>query len=151
MAEQTTSRAAETPRPFAGEHGADEHAGSHPALEPRGGRRGVLASLGAVGGGLLASLCCIGPLIYVALGVGAGLASTFEPLRPAFTIMTLALLALRFYQVYGRRRAVTAATAPGASGQCAAPRRARDQVVLWAVAVVTLVLLTFPQWSKLLV
>lgn len=154
MAEQTTTHAADAPRPLDSASGADERGVSSPTFDPRsgsGGRRGVLATLGAVGGSLLASLCCIGPLLYVALGVGAGLATTFEPLRPAFTIIALALLAFRFYQVYGRRRAVTADAASGACGQCAAPRRTRDQVVLWAVAVVTLALLTFPQWSKLLV
>lgn len=120
---------------------------------PASSRRGLLASLGAIGAALLASLCCIGPLLFVTLGVGAGLASAFEPLRPAFTVATVALLAVGFYVVYGKRPAVVthdAACAPDET--CAIPRnRTRDRVLLWVATVVALVLLTFPQWSLLLV
>ena len=43
----------------------------------------ALSTLGALGAAIASSLCCTGPLLYVALGVGgAGLAGTFEPLRP---------------------------------------------------------------------
>ena len=47
-------------------------------------RKALLAGIAAVAAALLGSLCCVGPLVFVALGVGAGLASTFEPLRPVF-------------------------------------------------------------------
>jgi mercuric ion transport protein len=126
--------------------------------------RTVPAAVGAVVAAFLASLCCVGPLLFVALGVGAGLASTFEPLRPAFTTLTVALLVVGFYVVYGRRRAATmppAAATPAsamvssscASGEaCAAPRDStRDKVLLWVATVVALVFLTFPQWSLYLV
>ena len=116
-------------------------------------RRGVFAAVGAVGAALLASLCCVGPLVFVAFGVGAGLASTLEPLRPLFTVATVALLALGFYVVYGRRRPTSAsvmeagaACGPGAS--CTVPRnQTRDRVLLWVATVLALVFLTFPQWS----
>src|SRR5919197_3631828 len=92
------------------------------ATSPRGrvreaptGHRGVLASFGAIGAAFLASLCCIGPVLFVTLGVGAGLAARFEPLRPAFTVLTLALLALGFYVVYGRRPAVASAASSAAA------------------------------------
>jgi mercuric ion transport protein len=129
--------------------------------------RSVTAAVGAVVAAFLASLCCVGPLLFVALGVGAGLASTFEPLRPAFTVLTLALLAIGFYVVYGRRSApagVASGSAPGGAtaamtgaactpdGTCVVPRnRTRDQVLLWVATVVALVFLTFPQWSLYLV
>ncbi len=118
-------------------------------------RRGLAAAAGAVGAAFLASLCCVGPLLFVTLGVGAGLASTFEPLRPLFTVLTLALLAVGFYVVYGRKPA-EADAATGAActqhGTCAVPRnRTRDKVLLWIAAVVALLFLTFPQWSVLLV
>lgn len=117
-------------------------------------RRGLLASLGAVSAAFLASLCCIGPVLFVTLGVGAGLASTFEPLRPVFTTLTVALLAVGFYVVYGKRSAAAATTDAACSpdGSCAVPRsRTRDKLLLWAATLVALTLLTFPQWSKLLV
>ena len=113
----------------------------------------MAAALGAVGAAFVASLCCVGPVLFVTLGVGAGLASRFEPLRPLFTVLTLGLLAAGFYVVYGRRPAVAE---PGLAcepdGRCAVPRsRTREKVVLWTATVVALVLLTFPQWSVLLV
>ena len=113
--------------------------------------RGLVAAAGAVGAAFLASPCCVGPLIFVAFGVGAGLASTFEPLRPVFTVLTVALLALGFYVVYGQRPAAAdAACAP--DGTCAIPRnRTRDKLLLWIATVVAVAFLTFPRWSVLLV
>ena len=120
------------------------------------GRRGFLASLGAVAAAFLASLCCVGPLVFVTLGVGASLASRFEPLRPVFTILTLGLLAIAFYSVYGARAAVDPGQESGLScgpeGACTVPRkRTKERVLLWAATLVALLLLTFPQWSLLLV
>ena len=121
--------------------------GATPAART-GTRRGLAAALGAIGAAFLASLCCVGPLVFVAFGVGAGLASTFEPLRPVFTLLTVALLGVGFYVVYGRRPA----PACGPEDSCAVPRdRTRDKVLLWIAAVVSLVFLTFPRWSVLLV
>jgi mercuric ion transport protein len=119
------------------------------------GRRGYLASLGAVVAAFLASLCCVGPLVFITLGVGAGLASRFEPLRPVLTVLTLGLLALGFYTVYGTNLAVEpgqSAAPCGPEDVCIVPRnRTREKVLLWAATVVALLLLTFPQWSRLLV
>ena len=118
-------------------------------------RRGRVASAGAVVAAFLASLCCVGPLVFVSLGVGAGLASRFEPLRPLFTILTLGLLALGFYTVYGTGLSTggqqDAATC-GPDGECTAPRnRTREKVLLWVATLIALVVLTFPQWSLLFV
>lgn len=120
---------------------------------PASSRRGLFASFGAVGAAFLAALCCVGPLLFVTLGVGAGLASTFEPLRPVFTIATVALLAVGFYAVYGKRpSAVAPEAACGPSDACVIPQsRTRDRVLLWMATVIALLLLTFPQWSLLLV
>ena len=125
-----------------------ELAASSPEREGSGSRRGVAAAMAAIGAAFLASLCCVGPLVFVAFGVGAGLASTFEPLRPLFTLVTVVLLALGFYVVY--RRPVAPVCAPGDA--CAVPRgRMRDRVLLWVGTAVALAFLTFPQWSILFV
>ena len=136
-------------------------------------RRATITSAGGVVAAFLASLCCVGPLLFVSLGVGAGLASTFEPLRPLFGGVMLALFAVGFWTVYGRRSATTASArsfgassmegatregtrdcasggategAPGVA--CAVPwRRRRDEVLLWSAVVVALLLWTFPTWS----
>jgi mercuric ion transport protein len=112
-------------------------------------RQGILAPAVAVLAAFFASLCCIGPLVFVALGVGAGLASTFEPLRPVFTMATVILLAVGFYTVYGRR---TAAARQAGPSSCPAPGNGRrDKGVLWTATLLAIVLLSFPEWSKLLV
>lgn len=140
---------------------APTESGAHSTAAPSA-RRGLAAAAGAIAAAFLASLCCVGPLAFVAFGVGAGLASTFEPLRPVFTFLTVALLAVGFYVVYGKKpTAVNAATgaAAGAAcapdGTCVVPRsprdRTRDKVLLWIATVVALVFLTFPRWSLLLV
>ena len=114
-------------------------------------KRSLAASIAAVGAALLASLCCIGPVLFVTLGVGAGFATRFEPLRPLFTVLTIALLGLGFYSVYGRQRPTTSAASCDVDGTCAVPRsRRRDRTLLWIAAFVALVVLTFPQWSAVL-
>jgi mercuric ion transport protein len=121
---------------------------SEPARRPG---RPAIAVFGAVGAAFLASLCCIGPLLFVTLGIGAGLASRLEPLRPYFTGLTIVLLIVGFYTVYGRRARATAAVCE-ADGWCAHPRALRrDKLVLWVATIVALLVLTFPQWSLLLV
>ena len=115
-------------------------------------RRALLAGAGGVTAALLGSLCCVGPLLFVTLGVGAGLASTFEPLRPLFGVVMAAAFGVGFYTVHGRRPppadARAEGCAPGAS--CAVPRqRSRDKVLLWAAAIVALARWTFPSWSTL--
>lgn len=119
-------------------------------------RHTTVTPLGAIGAAFLASLCCIGPVLFVTLGVGAGLASWFEPLRPFFTFLTVALLGIGFYTVYGRKRtaipdessASTDSATSEAGTSCAVPGvRKRDRVLLWVATVVAIVLLTFPQWS----
>ena len=110
-------------------------------------RRTTITGAGAVGAAFLASLCCIGPVVFVTLGVGAGLASAFEPLRPFFVALTVALVAIGFYVVYGRKPVPGGASCAPGEG-CAVPRSARrDRIILWVAAVLALVLLTFPQWS----
>lgn len=124
--------------------------------------RGVWASAGAVLAAFGASLCCVGPLLFVTFGVGAGLASTFEPLRPLFTVLTVLGLGIGFYTVYGRKprahAAAGACCAPGADdccapeNACAAPRsRTREKVLLWGATIVALVVWSFNYWSILLV
>lgn len=111
--------------------------------------RGVLAGMGGIAAAFLGSVCCVGPLLFVAFGVGAGFATAFEPLRPLFGALMLAAFSLGFYTVYGRP-AREMACAPGEA--CALPRtRSRDKLILWAAAVLALALWTFPSWSVWLI
>ncbi|MFS8980555.1 mercuric ion transporter MerT [Cupriavidus necator] len=107
--------------------------------EPQKGR-GALA----VGGlaAILASACCLGPLVLVALGVSGawiGNLTLLEPSRPVF--IGAALVALFFA---GRRIfRPTAACKPGEV--CAIPQvRAAYKLVFWIVVVLVLIALGFP-------
>src|SRR5712691_4804969 len=56
---------------------------------------------GSVVSGVLASACCMGPLVLSLLGVsGAAFAQRFEPLRPYLLVLTYGLLGGGFYLTY---------------------------------------------------
>jgi mercuric ion transport protein len=106
-------------------------------------------SLWAAAGGVVAAigsaLCCAGPLVAVALGLsGAGLAATFDPLRPYFVAGTTMALGSGFVVLHREERK---ACTPGA--MCASPlARRRMKWALWLATVVALPLVTFPWWSR---
>ena len=105
----------------------------------------VFAALGAVGAAIASALCCAGPLVAVALGFsGAGLAATFDPLRPYFVGGTVVFLGLGFTAVYREDRK---ACEPGTL--CASPvARRRMKLWLWIATAVAIPFATFPWWSK---
>src|SRR5262249_59061281 len=73
----------------------------------------TVTAAGSVVGGFLASVCCIVPLAFAALGIsGAGFALRFEPLRPYLLVLTYALLGGAFCATY---RSPPEACSPGAS------------------------------------
>ncbi len=96
---------------------------------------------------LLASVCCVGPLVLVLLGVGGAWVANLtalEPYRPVFVGVALVFLGLAFRKLY----LVPAACAPGEA--CAVPAsRQRQRLTFWVVAVVALALLTFPWYAPL--
>jgi mercuric ion transport protein len=108
----------------------------------------MMPSIAAVGAALVASLCCIGPVLFVTVGVGAGLAATFEPLRPFFIVVTILCLGVAFYIVYARKKPVVIDTAGADAASCAVPVASRrEKVILWSATIVAATLVTFPQWS----
>jgi mercuric ion transport protein len=108
-------------------------------------RKPTLAVLGGVTAAVGSALCCAGPLVAVALGLsGAGLAATFEPLRPYFLAGTAVLLGSGFYLLHREEKN---ACEPGKA--CADPRvRRRMRVTLLVATVLALVFGAFPWWSK---
>ena len=102
--------------------------------------KGVLA----VGGiaAILASTCCLGPLVLLALGFGGawiGNLTKLEPYRPMF--IGAALVALYF--AYRRIYRPAAACEPGEV--CAIPQvRTTYKLIFCIVAVLVLVALGFP-------
>lgn len=105
----------------------------------------VLATTGGVAAAVASALCCAGPLVAVALGLsGAGLAATFEPLRPYFVAGTILALGFGFVVL---RREERKACEPGTL--CASPiARRRMKWVLWIATGVAVSLVSFPWWSQ---
>src|SRR5436309_8191070 len=103
------------------------------------------ALAGSLIAGLLASICCIGPLVLGAVGLGSlGFASALAPLRPWFLGLTAVLIASGFYLAYRAQSAETCT--PGEA--CATPVSRRGQrVVLWCVAFLAVALATYPSWG----
>ncbi len=98
-----------------------------------------------VAGGLaaiLASTCCLGPLLLVALGFSGawiGNLTVLEPYRPWF--IGLALIAMFF----AWRRIFRPATACQPGEVCAIPQvRTTYKLIFWIVAALVLVALGFP-------
>ena len=109
-------------------------------------RRTLGAAGGAVAAAVGSALCCAGPLVAVSLGVsGAGLASTFEPLRPYFIGVTVLGLGAGHWLLH---REEQNACVPGKL--CAHPRtRRRMRWTLWMLTAVSALLVTFPYWFPL--
>src|SRR5260370_7181558 len=57
---------------------------------------------------LLASLCCLGPVLLGGAGLGAVLVATFAPLRPYFLAVSGVLLAGGFFLVFLKTKAAGA-------------------------------------------
>lgn len=106
-----------------------------------------LATGGAVVAAFAASLCCIGPLLFVVLGLGAfGAATAFESVRPYLLSVSVLLLAFGFYRAYFRREAC----APGEA--CATkPARRASRIALWAAFVMVLAFALSPYYAGSLV
>ena len=100
---------------------------------------------GAVAAAIAASVCCVGPLVLVALGIGGAWISkltVLEPLRPLFIVMTLGFLALGFYRAYRRPKDEQAC---GEGGSCVVPGSRRlNRLALWIGTPVLLGLLAIP-------
>lgn len=101
---------------------------------------GVLAGIGA-------SVCCVGPLVLLALGISGawiGNLTALEPYRPLFIGLTLLFLGLAFRKVY----LVAQVWTPGTP--CADPKtRSRQRLTFWTVAVLVLGLLAVPSLAPL--
>jgi mercuric ion transport protein len=102
--------------------------------------RGALAAGGIAA--ILASTCCLGPLVLITLGFSGawiGNLTALEPYRPIF--IGVALVALYF--AWRRIFRSTGACAP--DDVCAAPQvRTAYKVIFWIVAGLVLMALVFP-------
>jgi mercuric ion transport protein len=101
---------------------------------------GILAAIGA-------SICCVAPLVLLALGIGGAWIANltaFEPYRPLFIGLTLLFLGLAFRKLY----LVPQVCAPGMP--CADPQTTqRQRLLFWSVTGLLLGLLAVPWFAPL--
>lgn len=94
---------------------------------------------GGVFAGIAASLCCIGPLLSLTLGLGSFAASVwFAQWRPVFLAVTFVLLGLAWCLTYRRPKADCA------DGFCALPPGKAARISLWLGTLVALAVAIYP-------
>lgn len=97
---------------------------------------------GGIFAGLVASLCCIGPLVSLTLGLGSFAASAwFAQWRPVFLGVTFALLGLAWYLTYRRPKMECE------DGSCAQPPGRATRISLWLGTLVALAAAIYPSLS----
>ncbi|MDT8410479.1 MAG: mercuric transporter MerT family protein [Wenzhouxiangellaceae bacterium] len=111
-------------------------------------RRSRWLTAGGVAGAILASSCCILPLIFVTLGVSGawiGSLTALEPYKPYTLAVTAVLLAGGFWHVYFRPQK---ACVDGS--YCARPASGRIiKTVLWLATIVAVLAATINYWAPL--
>jgi mercuric ion transport protein len=118
------------------------------AGDAHGHREGWLAA-GGVFGAILASSCCIAPLVLLALGVSGawiGNLTALEPYKPYVAAVTLSLIGLGFWHVHFKPKP---ACADGT--YCARPESSSlTKIALWLATALVLLAVTVSYWAPLL-
>ena len=121
---------------------------SDPELNPRspGTVRRWFAA-GGVTGAILASSCCVAPLVLVTLGVSGawiGNLTLLEPYKPAFLAVAAGLIGLGFWQVHFRAKPKCED-----GSYCARPESSLiTQIALWIAAVLVALSATIDWWAR---
>ncbi len=102
---------------------------------------GIGAILSAIG----ASLCCVGPLLLLSLGIGGAWMSTLtsmESVRPFFLILTLIFIGLGYRKLY----LIPENCKEGEA--CASPEvKQKQRMIFWIGSGLILLLLAFPWYA----
>ncbi len=108
--------------------------------------KAILTTSGSIVSAFLASLCCIGPVVFAIIGAGSlGFAAAFEPYRPYLMSMTVLFLGAGFYFTY-RKREIKCE-----DGTCKVESASTlNKAVLWIAATIASVFMFFPQILTLL-
>lgn len=118
----------------------------------RSGRKGLVAS-GSVIGAILASSCCILPLVLLSLGIGgAGMSNlrALEPYQPVFLLFTLGMLGVGFYDVYRKPKDTCRTDACDMDGYCSTPLAERGiKIALWSATLLVALVLAWPYIAPL--
>jgi mercuric ion transport protein len=88
----------------------------------------------------IASLCCIGPIVFAILGLsGAGIFIGLESYRPYLIVLTIIFLGISFYLTYRKREVVCE------DGSCIIQRGSKfSKLSLWTITLFVGIFLGFP-------
>lgn len=104
--------------------------------------------MGGVLGAILASTCCIVPLVLVTIGVSGawiGKLTALEPYSIYFTVAALVFVGMGFWHVYFRK---SPQCVDGT--YCARPDSRRiTKIALWTAGILLLVNITMSWWAPL--
>ena len=118
------------------------------ALTKDGEAKIRIAATGSLIGAILASSCCIVPLVLVTLGASGawiGSLTVLEPYKPIFATVTFVFLGLGYWQAYRKPK-----VACEEDTYCATP--ASDHIVkgaLWIATILVLLALSIDFWAPL--
>jgi mercuric ion transport protein len=106
------------------------------------------SGIGAVFAAVAASACCLGPVVFTAIGSGALAAASTKlaVVRPVFLALTTLLLGFGFYRTYR----TSDATAACRDGACTPGTNRKARVILWMVVFVVVLLAGFPYYAEYL-
>jgi hypothetical protein len=107
-------------------------------------RKASLFAAGSVFAAIVASFCCILPIVFALTGVSIlGASALFDAWRPYLLGLTFVLLGLGFYFAYRPRKEQCA---PGSA--CALPKTNRaGRLILWLAAAAVILFAAFPYYS----
>jgi len=111
-----------------------------------GDTRKRIAATGSVIGAVLASSCCILPLVLVTLGASGawiGNLAVLEPYKPIFAAITFVFLGSGYWQIYRKPKIAC-------EEGCATP--ASDRIAkgaLWSASALVFLALTIDFWAPL--
>lgn len=104
---------------------------------------GIGTTLAAIG----ASICCVGPLLLLSLGIGGAWMSTLtsmESVRPFFIILTLVFIGLGYRKLY----VLPENCKEGKT--CELPEEKQKQrMIFWIASLLVLMLLAFPWYAPI--
>ena len=113
-----------------------------------GTSRNQLVAAGSVLGAILASSCCIVPLVLITLGASGawiGSLTALEPYKPIFVGFTMILLGFGFWHVYRKPK-----VACEEGSYCATETSGRiTKSALWLATVLVILALTIDYWAPL--
>ncbi|MDO9168153.1 MAG: mercuric transporter MerT family protein [Methylobacter sp.] len=102
----------------------------------------VLAAIGA-------SICCVGPLLLLSLGIGGAWMSaltSMESIRPFFLILSLIFIGFGFRKLY-----LIPANCKAGEACAAYDVQHRQRLIFWIGSVLIMMLLAFPWYAPLFI